>query len=68
MGNPIYEMLGNSMPFNMGDFMNRFNQFRQAYHGDPKAQIQQMLNSGQITQDQFNRASQMATQIQRMMK
>lgn len=68
MSNPLYDMLGNSLPFPMADFMKRFNQFRQSYHGDPRSQVQQMLNSGQITQDQFNRASQMATQIQRMMK
>lgn len=72
--NPLYNLLGggNNVPLpgplgNMQNFMNQFNQFRQTFHGDPKQQVQQMLNSGQMTQEQFNQLSQMATQLQRMM-
>lgn len=46
------------------DMIQRFMQFRQNYSGDAKAQIQQMLNSGQITQQQYNQAVQMAQQLQ----
>lgn len=52
---------------NMMDIMQRFMQFRQNYNGDPRAQIQQMLNSGQISQQQYNNAVQMAQQLQRML-
>lgn len=52
---------------NMMDMMQRFMQFRQNYSGDPRAQIQQMLNSGQISQQQYNNAVQMAQQLQRML-
>ena len=31
--------------------IQRFMQFRQNFTGDPRAQIQQMLNSGQISQN-----------------
>ena len=52
---------------NLMDMMQRFMQFRQNYSGDPRAQIQQMLNSGQISQQQYNNAVQMAQQLQRML-
>lgn len=50
------------------DFMQRFNQFRQTITGDPRQQVQQLLNSGRVTQDDYNRAVRLAQQIQRMMK
>ena len=52
----------------MANMMEQFEKFRQTFQGDPKAQVQQMLNSGQITQEQFNKASQMANQMMRFMK
>lgn len=44
-----------------------FLQFAQTFKGDPKQQIQQMLNSGQITQEQYNQAVQKAQELQRML-
>lgn len=52
----------------MANMIEQFNQFKQNFKGDPKAQVQQMLSSGQITQEQFNKASQMANQMMRFMK
>lgn len=66
MSNPLFNLLGNNMP--MPDFMRKFQQFKSTFNGDPKQQVQNMLNSGQMSQDQFNQLSQMATQIQKMMK
>lgn len=65
MPNPLYQSLNNGP--NKG-LMEQFNQFRSMFTGDPKAQVQRMLQSGQITQDQFNRVAQMATQIRNSMK
>lgn len=70
MGNSLYSSIGNSsqnMPFNMQEITNRLNQFRQSFSGDPKAQVQQLLNSGRMSQSQYNQLSQMATQIQKML-
>lgn len=52
----------------MPDFLQRFNQFKSTFNGDPRQQVQNMLNNGQMSQDQFNRLSQMATQIQKTLK
>lgn len=64
--NPLYNMM-NPMG-NMSGLLQQFNQFRQSFRGDAKQQVQQMLNSGRITQEQYNRAVQMAQQIQSMMR
>ncbi len=69
MANQLFNMLGNKspMPFNLQEISSRLNQFRQSFQGDPKQQVQQLLNSGRMTQDQYNKLSQMATQIQNML-
>lgn len=68
MNNPLFDILNGGGFGNMAQFMQQFNQFKQAFHGDAKAQVQQMLNSGQISQEQFNHFANMATQLQRYIK
>ena len=70
MSNSIYDSMGGNtqnMPFNLQEITNRLNQFRQSFSGDPKQQVQQLLNSGKMSQSQYNQLSQMATQIQNML-
>ena len=52
---------------NIQQMMQRFQQFRQSFQGDPRQQVQQMLNSGQVSQEKYNQAYQMAQQFQKMM-
>lgn len=49
------------------NMMQQLNQFRQNFHGNPQQQIQQLINSGRISQEQYNNAYQMAQQIQQML-
>ena len=67
--NPLFNILNSGMqPQNpMMNMMTQVNQFRQTFQGNPKQQVQQLLNSGRMSQEQFNQLSQMATQIQNMM-
>lgn len=60
--NPLY----NEMQSNNGNMLQRFQQFRQNFKGDPQQQVQQLLNSGKVSQTQYNQAVQMAQQLQRM--
>lgn len=60
--NPLY----NEMQSNNGNMLQRFQQFRQNFHGNPQQQVQQLLNSGKVSQQQYNHAVQMAQQFQRM--
>lgn len=50
---------------NMQNFMSQFNQFRQNFGNgqNPQAMVQQLLDSGKMSQEQFNQLSQMANQI-----
>lgn len=72
MANSVFNALG-GMPKlpgslgNMQEMVNRLNQFKQSFQGDPREQVQQLLNSGKMTQTQYNQLSQMATQIQKML-
>jgi len=65
LSNPLYQQMGGGMPNNI---LQRFQQFRQTFQGDPRQQVQQLLNSGRVSQAQYNQAVQMAQQLQRLMK
>lgn len=60
--NELYNQLNrvNPMP---NDFINRFNQFRQTFNGNPQQIVQNMINSGRISQTQVNQLAQQANQI-----
>lgn len=73
MGNSLFNMLGNapapnSQFGNMLQMMNKFNDFKSSFTGNPQEQIQRMLNSGQISQAQLNQYVQMAKQFQQILK
>lgn len=69
MANSVFNLLGNNMPNNpMTATIQRFNQFKQQFQGDPQQKIQQMLNSGQITQEQYNNAVQQANALRNLFK
>lgn len=48
--------------------IQQFNQFKSSYTGNPQQQIQQMLNSGQISQEQYNQAVQTANMLKNILK
>lgn len=57
--------LFNMMNQRNNNFMQALNQLK-SQGGDPNAMIQQMLNSGRVTQAQYNSAVQRANQIMQM--
>lgn len=63
MSNPLYEAMNN----NQNDIVHRFQQFKQSFKGNPQQQIQQMLNSGRITQQQYNQAVQKAQTLAKLL-
>ena len=71
MPNPLFnQMGGNQMPGPMGQFqqmMSAFQQFKANFKGDPQQEVQRLLNSGQMSQQQYNQLTQMAQQMSRMM-
>lgn len=59
----------NNMFGNFGNFMKQYSAFRNRMQGikDPKAEVERMLANGEITQEQFNQAAQMASEAYSMM-
>lgn len=72
MANPLYNVLGGGKtPGPMGQFgqmMQQFQQFRQSFQGDPKAEVQKLLQSGKMSQQQLNQLQAMAQQFQQFIK
>ena len=67
MNNPFPGMFGGQQMNPMAMLMQRFQQFQQSFRGNAGHQIQQLMNSGKVNQQQYNQAVQMAQQLQRMM-
>lgn len=67
MNNPFFNALGGGqMPGQMGGFpqlLQQFKQFKANFKGDPKAEVEKMLQSGKISQDQLNKIQAMANQF-----
>lgn len=68
MSNNLFNQLNKQIPNNMSNFINQFNQFRNSFKGDPRQQVQELLNSGRMSQSQFNQLKQIADQFQRFIK
>lgn len=66
MSNPLYKSINQNQP-TANNLIQRFNQFRQNFHGDPRQQVQQLLNSGRVTQQQYNEAMQKARTLQNLL-
>jgi len=55
-------------PIMSQNIIQRFQEFKRMFTGDPKQQVQQLLNSGRMSNEQFQQLSRMATELQNMMK
>lgn len=66
--NPIYQAMMNNIPNGNANLLQRFQQFKKSFNGNPQQMVQQMLQSGRISQAQYNSAVQMAQQLQGLLK
>ena len=48
--------------------VQQFKQFKENFQGDPKAEVEKLLQSGKLTQQQLNQLQQMAKQFQSLME
>lgn len=56
-------------PFgNMQNLMAQFNQFKNSFQGNAQQQVQELLNSGRMTQSQFNQLKSIADRLQNFLK
>lgn len=66
MSSPLFNIFGNQNN-QMNDLINRFNQFKRTFNGNPQQQVENLLRSGRMTQEQFNQYKQMAEQMRKML-
>ena len=59
--NKLYQQMGPQKPYQ--NIIKQFEDFRINFSGNPQEKIQQMLNSGQISQQQYNAAVQKANML-----
>lgn len=67
MSNPIFDAIGGNMPNN--NFLAQFQQFIKQMQGkNPHEEINKLLQSGAISQQELNQAQQMAQQFQSILR
>lgn len=60
--NPLFNAMGNqSNP--MADIIKQARNFRKQFTGNPRQEVERLLQTGKMSQQQFNQFSQMAQQI-----
>lgn len=65
MPSPLFNQL-NPMPQN--NIIQQFMEFKKTFTGDPKQMVQNMLNTGKISQSQLNQYANQANQIYNQIK
>lgn len=66
MPNPLFQQL---QPQNQGNPMiKQILDFKKTFSGNPQQMVQQMLNSGKISQTQMNQLAKQADEIYRQLK
>lgn len=67
--NPLFNILGGGQQNGgFAQLVQQFNQFRQTFAGDPRQKVQELLNSGQMSQAQYNQLAGMATELEKLLK
>ena len=62
MPNPLFNAMGNqSNP--MADLIRQARDFRKQFTGNPKQEVERLLQTGQMSQSDFNRFSQIAQEV-----
>lgn len=68
MANNLFQAMGPQNNLGeMGNIVRQFQQFRHTFQGDPRQQVQNLLNSGKVSQAQYDNAVKMAQQLQAML-
>lgn len=63
MANPLFEALAGNNNSGMNPMIQKLMEFKNQMQGDPQQKVQELLNSGRMTQDQCNSLVQQAQTI-----
>lgn len=64
--NPLYNQLQGNAPMN--PMLQQFMQFKRNFNGNPQQAVQELINSGRISQSQVNQYAQQANDLYRQFK
>lgn len=68
MSNPFFSaMVGGKSAGGFPQLVRQFQQFRQTFKGDPKTEVEKLVQSGKLSQQQLNQFQEMAKQFQSLM-
>lgn len=67
MANPLFHALNGNQNANTQNIVREFENFRRGFRGDARQIVQNMLNSGQMTQAQFNQLAVQANQLSQIL-
>lgn len=68
MANPLYNMMANNNNNpEILNFIQQVKEYKKTFRGNPQEEVEKLLNSGRMSQQQFNQLSQIAQQIVQMM-
>ena len=75
MSNPLMQFMGGGAPSglpgpldNVMQLLRQFQQFRSAFQGDPKKQVEELRKSGKMSDEQYHQLEAMAKQIMPFIK
>lgn len=68
MANPLYKQYNQPINDNgLSQIIEQAKQMRKTFNGNPQQVVQNLLNSGQMSQADFNKYSQIAQQVMQFM-
>ena len=68
MPNALFNALGGQTPNNLSNLVQQIKQFQQTFKGDPRAEVERLVRTGQMSQADFDRYAQTANQLMQMLK
>lgn len=64
----LFNDFNSGQPNNIANLLSQFNQFCSTFSGNPEQQVKQLLQSGRMSQEQFNQLAQTANQLRQLLK
>ena len=67
MANPLYNTLNNNRNNQFSQIIEQAKQMQKTFTGNPKAEVERLVQTGQMSQEQFNQFARIANQIMQFM-
>ena len=65
--NPLFNAFGNQ-PNQFTQIIQEAQRLKNSFNGNPREEVQKLLNSGMMSQAEFNQYSQLAQQVMQVMR